>query len=474
MGGIRAYDPDILDRVSYTITSGDTSNDFYIDALGRIWARPGGQDAATTYTLGVRASDGNSGTSDATATVKVEVTSKPIAKLKVKYDRVQAVRSSSTTQLDVSVDIESPSSTLPSNLTLSIADAADATFGGTRGSAPTPPTTYRFGSYSVQARSYSNGRTYDFAISQSSSSSLSAALPVPKTAIPTSLSKGTSYLQLKRQGTAGADVAISNQQVPLVIYEDSIDIGETYVGEWGFIPSMTNSSEPNERRFSLRVPSSASNKKTSIELTSGGRDAILVLEDSSGNVVEWNDDGGFGTNARIVRQLSAGNYKIVAFTRLAGGQGSFELSVGYTEEDLTDPDEEYTNVTEADFHVQRSSTPPSHTGLLPSGSTITSAKWKTLSTSGACGSSGIDSTTQGTPVCLEVKGTGFERGDVLLAALSVEGDDGVTSVPVTGVGLKYVNSTTMRGAWVAQNLLDYRTTTTKPSTRYPCAVIRAN
>ena len=468
VGGIRAYDPDILDRVSYTITSGDTSNDFYIDGLGRIWARPGGQDAAKTYTLGVRASDGNSGTSDATATVKVEVTSKPIATLKVKYDRVQSVDSDSTTQLDVAIDIDSPSSTLPSNFTLSIADSADATFRGVLGAAPTPPENYRFGSYSVQARSYSNGREYNFAISQSSSN-ISAALPIPKTAIPTSLSTGTSYLQLKRQGTAGADVAISNQQVPLGIYEDSIDIGESYVSEWGIIPSMTNSSEPNERRFSLRIPSSVGDKKTQIELTSGRRDPILVLEDSSGNVVEWNDDGGFGTNAKIVRQLSSGTYTIVAFTMMAGGQGSFELSVNYTDDDITDPDDEHTDVTEADFYVERPSTSSSQTGLLPSGSSITSARWATLSSSGSCGSSDVSTTTQGTPVCLEVTGSGFEEGDVLLATLSVKGDDGITSVPVTGIGLKYVNSTTMRGAWVAQNLLGYRDDNNR--TQYQVSVV---
>ena len=206
VGGIRAYDPDISDRVRYTITSGDSANDFYIDGLGRIWARPGGQDAITTYTLGVRASDGNSGTSDATTTVKVEVTNKPIAKLKVMHDRAQSVNSASSTQLEVAIDMESPSGALPSNLTLSIVNSVDTTFAGASGSASVPTTSYKFGNYNVQARSYGYGREYDFAIPKSSASSVSAALPIPKTALPSSLTTGTSYLVLSRQGSAGADV----------------------------------------------------------------------------------------------------------------------------------------------------------------------------------------------------------------------------------------------------------------------------
>lgn len=101
----------------------------------------------------------------------------------------------------------------------------------------------------------------------------------------------------------------------MISYEISIEIGQSVNGEWGTIPTSQQMSKPNERRYSLTVPSNKDNSLVQIDLTSGDRDTGLMLLDSSGNLVEANDDSGPGSNARIVRRLASGTYTIVAHTQ---------------------------------------------------------------------------------------------------------------------------------------------------------------
>ena len=441
VGAIRAYDHDPGDRVSYEITSGNTNSYFSIDGLGRIRIDPTGLRVSQDFTLTVTARD-SARLSD-TATVTVKVTSSPIAKLVLDYDHITTGR-----KIDSHIEFVNGSGTATSNFTLTVTRPSGQAGGnqGAIGSSNTPATTYTFGTTQVSARVVTGGIAYDFSIPNFRSTT---SLPIPSSAIPTDLRTGLSHLTLTSRTSVGSEFVISNGAVPLLIEPNTLSMGESQKGEWGFLPSTTSTSEPNERRFSLSILTTT---KTRIDLTSGGRDPILVLEDSSGNAIEWSDDGGAGLNAKIVRELTSGNYTVVASTRWHGGQGLYEITAGSSEEEETDPDGEFTALDQAPFYVEAGST----TDLVPSGRTITSVKWVTFNTTTqTCGTSSITTSTQGTIVCLEVKGTGFQTTDSLLASILTTSDHQPAQVAVGGIGLDYVNNTTMRGRWVAQRLLDY-------------------
>jgi hypothetical protein len=64
-----------------------------------------------------------------------------------------------------------------------------------------------------------------------------------------------------------------------------------------------------------------------IDLRSEAFDAVLVVVDRSGNPVAANDDGGDGTNARVVITLpETGVYRIGVTSDGAGEAGSYHLS----------------------------------------------------------------------------------------------------------------------------------------------------
>ena len=366
VGAIRAYDHDTEDRVDYSITSGNTNSYFSIDGLGRIWAKWAGRISAGEYLLTVTATD-SAGLRD-TATVTVKVTSQPIAKLVVDYDHFTTGR-----PIGVSIEFENGSGIATSNFTLTITRPTTQA-GGAQGSSgtrsTTPSTRYTFGSTQADARTITDGRSYDFSIANYRSST---SIPIPPTAIPSRLSTGKSYLTLTHRTPSSTEFAISNTKIPILVEPSSLAMGESYRGEWGFLPSITSTSEPNERQFSFNVPAATT---TRIDLTSGVRDSVLVLEDSSGNVLEWNDDGGADFDARIVRDLNAGNYTAVAFTRWHGGRGLFEVSVTTSKQEVTDPDGEYGDLEEAPFYVQRGAAAE----LIPNRRTVTAISWVTFNT----------------------------------------------------------------------------------------------
>jgi hypothetical protein len=64
-----------------------------------------------------------------------------------------------------------------------------------------------------------------------------------------------------------------------------------------------------------------------IDQTSGAFDTYLIIADNSGSVLETDDDGGGGTNSRIVRTLAAGTYYIRAGTYARGATGAYQLAV---------------------------------------------------------------------------------------------------------------------------------------------------
>jgi len=64
-----------------------------------------------------------------------------------------------------------------------------------------------------------------------------------------------------------------------------------------------------------------------IDQTSNAFDAYLILQDSTGRLLAEDDDGGEGVNARLIRTLPAGRYRVVATTYSPGATGPYALSV---------------------------------------------------------------------------------------------------------------------------------------------------
>jgi hypothetical protein len=70
-----------------------------------------------------------------------------------------------------------------------------------------------------------------------------------------------------------------------------------------------------------------SSRTVTVTMTSTQVDAYLIIWNrANGQIVDEDDDGAGGTNARIVRMLPAGNYVIGATTYDAGETGSYTLS----------------------------------------------------------------------------------------------------------------------------------------------------
>ena len=92
-------------------------------------------------------------------------------------------------------------------------------------------------------------------------------------------------------------------------------------GSWddGSCPSVHYSSGEYARYYSFTLSERAS---VTIDLTSPSVDTWLALRNGAGTgtgLIESDDDGGSGTNARISRTLAAGTYTIEATTWRGGG-----------------------------------------------------------------------------------------------------------------------------------------------------------
>lgn len=434
VGAVRAQDPDADDIVRYSIRSGNVvssgSNTFRIDGVGRIWAKRSALPSTErAYALTIRASDGNGNTD--TTSVKMKLTSKPIVTLRLDRDRLAegdsiiasvSISKAPTSNTTVTLDFGRPTS---------IVGAAPAA------AITTPTATVQYGSFP---------RSIVFASGQSGTKRLT---------IETSGSDGTGLSGVQAGlTTSSSSVVIDNGVIPLVVHDTNIAIGESSKGEWGAIRYKKPATKPNERRYSLTVPSNKDNSLVQIDLTSGDRDADLMLLDSDGDLVEANDDSGAGSNARIVRRLASGTYTIVAHTQWPGGGGEYELSVSESTEDLTDPDGE--TAASASEIRRPSSISLDHLD-------VTGIAWKNSDCTTSITSDDVASATQGDVVCIEVTGRDFDKDDAAMALLYARSDNEAWSLPIAGVGLKYVNPTTLRGKWMAQWLSKQAGSTTGPT-----------
>jgi hypothetical protein len=64
-----------------------------------------------------------------------------------------------------------------------------------------------------------------------------------------------------------------------------------------------------------------------IDMSSNQLDTVLLLTDEGGEWLGLDDDGGVGTNSRLIITLGPGNYTIWATTFYPGEVGAYQLSV---------------------------------------------------------------------------------------------------------------------------------------------------
>jgi len=85
---------------------------------------------------------------------------------------------------------------------------------------------------------------------------------------------------------------------------------------------LSYGSETYARRYLVRVPTVGVLR---LDLLSSAFDSYLYLLRSDGVMLDSDDDGGDGTNARIVLPIEPGDYLIVATSYHSGSTGSFQL-----------------------------------------------------------------------------------------------------------------------------------------------------
>ena len=103
-------------------------------------------------------------------------------------------------------------------------------------------------------------------------------------------------------------------------------------GTWRRRQRSTHRSGNYSRFYSFTL---SRRSRVTIDLSSSTDPYLYLLRGAgtSGSVIESDDDGGSGTNSRIVHTLPAGTYTIEATTYSSGRRGRFTLSI-----QISDPD----------------------------------------------------------------------------------------------------------------------------------------
>ena len=106
----------------------------------------------------------------------------------------------------------------------------------------------------------------------------------------------------------------------------SISLDQTVSGSWNSDCESTNRNSRYARFYTFTLDSTT---EVQIDLESGTDTYLFLLNGSgtTGSVITQDDDGGSGTNSRIVRTLSAGTYTIEATTYGQLSTGSFTLTL---------------------------------------------------------------------------------------------------------------------------------------------------
>ncbi len=151
------------------------------------------------------------------------------------------------------------------------------------------------------------------------SSTAPAIATVSQTGLVTALAPGTATINVISEGATGT-AAITVTQDPCAVIR-ALTYGQAVSGALAANDCRLNDNTATQAfEFTLTTAT-----KVEILMTSTALDAYLFLADASLEVIAEDDDGGGGTNARIMQILPAGRYIVVANTYDADSYGAYQL-----------------------------------------------------------------------------------------------------------------------------------------------------
>ena len=141
-----------------------------------------------------------------------------------------------------------------------------------------------------------------------------------QTGLVTAVAAGTATISALSEGATGT-AAITVIQDPCTVVR-ALTYGSLVNGTLATTDcKLTDNTATQAYEFTLPVAG-----KVEVVLTSTAFDAYVFLADASGRVIAEDDDGGGGTNSRIMRILPAGRYIVLANTYDANTYGAYTLT----------------------------------------------------------------------------------------------------------------------------------------------------
>lgn len=148
-----------------------------------------------------------------------------------------------------------------------------------------------------------------------------AVATVSPLGVVTAVAPGNATITATSEGVSGtAAIQVNNNPCSIV---RPIAVGQTATGM--LTPTDCKLSDSTAiQRYGFTLPS-----RTTVEIlmTSTAVDPYLFLTDDELNVLNEDDDGGAGLNARILRTLPAGRYEVLTNTFAAGSFGAYQLTL---------------------------------------------------------------------------------------------------------------------------------------------------
>jgi uncharacterized protein YjdB len=148
-----------------------------------------------------------------------------------------------------------------------------------------------------------------------------AIASVTASGLVTAVATGSTTITATSDGTSGS-AAVQVLSDPCSVVR-GVQLGQSVSGTLSAADCLLDDNTPIQvYEFILSAPA-----KIEIQMNSTIVDPYLFLADATLNVLEEDDDGGVGLNARILRSLPAGRYFVFANTYAAGSFGAYQLVV---------------------------------------------------------------------------------------------------------------------------------------------------
>ena len=153
-------------------------------------------------------------------------------------------------------------------------------------------------------------------------SSNTAIATVAQTGAVTAVAVGTTTISATSEGKVGtADVTVLAPNPCATIR--ALAIGQTFSGALAAADCrLTDNTAVQKFTFTL-----ATETVLEIEMSSSAVDAYLLVADGADNFVVEDDDGGTGSDARILRSFAPGKYTVYANAYYANSYGGYQLSL---------------------------------------------------------------------------------------------------------------------------------------------------